>query len=190
MMVTEYAQEIVAFVTSHYWIALALGWAISIYVTYKIGRRQNVDNIHIKKRNEFSEQIAALLKEDYDDRKSLRQDYKANFSQYGSLDEVIAAFGKFDTLYAPIKRKLATLPDRLPKIRNLNDKATLYFDDKTSACIDDYLKETSFTYVTDEMGLISDYGVRLFEKLLNESDFAKLSNAHEKAIKRLRRLVG
>ena len=188
-MLAEYAQEIITWVTSHYWIALVLGWIISVYVTYKIGKRQNVDNIHIKKRYEFSEQIAALLKEDFDDRNSLRQDYKANFSQYGSLDDVIAAFDKFDTLYAPIKRKVARFPDRLSKIRELNDKATVYFDNKTSACIDDYLKVTSFTYVTNRIGLTTDYDMRLFEKLLNESDFAKLSKAHEKAIKRLRQVV-
>lgn len=43
------------------WFGLGIGWLITTYVTYRIGRRVKHDDIQIRKRHNFAEQLSVLL---------------------------------------------------------------------------------------------------------------------------------
>mgnify|MGYP003117439400 CR=1 FL=1 len=40
------------------WIGLGIGWPLSTYITYYIGKKSKHDDIQIMKRHDFAEQIA------------------------------------------------------------------------------------------------------------------------------------
>lgn len=171
------------------WFGGGFAWLLSMYITYVFGKKSKHDDIQIKKRHDFAEQILHLLQQDFSARKSLLEQYHANFDHMNGIADAMDSFLKYETLYMGMKDTIESLPDGISQLKELNQKATIYFNKTTTERIDSYIKATVFSYHTDGIGLINNYAEAFFTNLLEEVRFKQLLKDYEKSICRLRKEV-
>lgn len=171
------------------WFGLGIGWLVSAYVTYRIGRRTKHDDIQIVKRHTFAEQIAALLQRDFHNRRLLTEQYHSNFDHMGNLSEAMQAFHKHETLYRSMRDTILELPTDIEKLHELSRNSALYLEENTTSAIETYIGVTRFSFETDGIGLINTYVEDFFVNLLDVDRSAQLDGAYRKAMQGLRKAV-
>jgi hypothetical protein len=69
------------------WFGVGIGWLISAYITYRIGRKTKHDDIQIGRRHDFAEQLSALLQRDFHNRQLIAEQYHSNFDHMKDVSE-------------------------------------------------------------------------------------------------------
>lgn len=171
------------------WFGLGIGWMISTYVTYRIGRRAKHDDIQIEKRHNFSEQLSTLLQKDFHNRNSLADQYRSNFDHMENVSEAMYYFNKHEFLYQGMRDVMLELPVDIGKLQEINRSAAIYLEENTTSAIETYIENTRFSFESDGIGLINTYADNFFTNLLDESRSSQLAEGYKTAMRGLRKAV-
>jgi hypothetical protein len=171
------------------WFGLGIGWLITTYVTYRIGRRVKHDDIQIGKRHNFAEQLSVLLQKDFHNRKLLADQYHSNFDHMSNVSEAMHYFNKHETLYQGMRDAMSELPADIGKLQEINRSAAIYLDESTTSAIEAYIENTRFSFESDGIGLFNNYAESFFTNLLDESRSSQLAEGYKNAMRGLRKAV-
>lgn len=171
------------------WFGLGIGWLITTYVTYRIGRRAKYDDIQIGRRHNFAEQLSALLQKDFHNRKLLAEQYHSNFDHISNISEAIHYFNKHETLYQGMRDAMSELPAGVDKLQEINRSAAIYLVESTTCAIEEYIENTRFSFKSDGIGLMNNYAECFFTNLLDETRSSKLAEGYKNAMRGLRKAV-
>lgn len=172
------------------WFGVGIGWLISAYITYRIGRKTKHDDIQIGKRHAFAEQLSALLQRDFHNRQLIAERYHSNFDHMKDVSEAMYYFNKHDSLYQSIRQLISELPDDIGKLQEANRSAAIYLDESTTEAIESYIANTRFSYETDGgLGLINTYAENFFVTLLDSNRSKGLAENYKSAMRGLRKAV-
>ncbi len=168
------------------WCGGGIAWIASVVVTYSVAKRTKVDDLKMTRRHELVERLSILLQEDHEGRESLMRQYQANFSHL-SLTDALDAFDRHS--YRTINESMDRASDTKAKLHDLSREIAIYVDEATHGELKRYLNATSFTFSSDEMGLVINTHGRCF--LLNLNDDALVlvrRSSFENIMKRLRNM--
>jgi len=171
------------------WFGLGIGWLITTYVTYRIGRRVKHDDIQIRKRHNFAEQLSVLLQKDFHNRKLLAKQYHSNFDRMNDVSEAMHYFNKHETLYQEMRDAMSDLPADIAKLQEINRSAAIYLDESTTSAIESYIENTRFSFESDGIGLINTYADNFFTNLLDQSRSSQLAEGYKNAMCGLRKAI-
>lgn len=171
------------------WFGVGIGWLISTYITYRIGRKAKHDDIQIGKRHAFAEQLSTILQKDFHDRQLLAAQYHSNFDHRTDLSEAMHDFKKYDTLYEGMRDLMAGLPPAIQELQETNRSAAIYLDEGTTEAIESYLANARFSYESDGIGLINTYAENFFSILLDPSHSTSREKHYKVAMRGLRKAV-
>jgi len=168
------------------WVLTAIAWIVSVFVTYKIGKRGKVDDLKIHRRHELVEKLSILLQEDHQTREGLIRQFHRNFAH---LERAAAyeAFETLETLYQDMRASIERCAELKIELRSLSRQIAIYLQEDLLSELNKYLGSTSFTYITDGIGLfINTYGRSFFENLLDETNIKIRNIAYFNILKGLR----
>lgn len=172
------------------WFSVGIGWLISTYITYRIGRKTKHDDIQIGKRHAFAEQLSALLQKDFHSRRLITEQYHSNFDHMKTVSEAMCYFDKHESLYQSIRQLMSELPENIGKLQETNRSAAIYLDEGTTEAIESYIADTRFSYETDDgLGLINTYAENFFVTLLDSARSTRLTGNYKAAMRGLRKAV-
>lgn len=168
------------------WFGVGIGWLISTYITYRIGRKTKHDDIQIGKRHVFAEQLSVLLQKDFNARQLIAEQYHSNFDHMKNVSEAMHYFDKHESLYQSIRDLMSELPADIGKLQETNRSAAIYLDESTTEAIESYIADTRFSYQTDGcLGLINTYAENFFVTLLDASRSKRLAENYKTAMRGL-----
>lgn len=172
------------------WLGVGIGWLISVYITYRIGRRTKHDDIQIGKRHVFAEQLSALLQKDFNNRQLIAEQYHSNFDHMKDVSEAMYYFNMHESLYQSIRQLMAELPNDIGELQEANRSAAIYLDENTTEAIVTYIADTRFSYETDGgLGIINTYAENFFITLLDSDRSKRLAENYKAAMRGLRKSV-
>jgi hypothetical protein len=103
------------------WLVI-LGWLGTNILAYLIGRQTRIDQIKLQTKQTLAEEMAVLLRDDYQKCVYLRQLYKNNFHRL-TLSEAAAAFDKHKSLYGTDWQMIVELHNSMGKLQSVNRHA-------------------------------------------------------------------
>ena len=173
------------------WLGGGAAWLISMIITYKLGRKSKIDDIHIKKRHEYAEIMADALKKDFKERQTLLELYEKNFGHLKEIAEADEAFNRFPSLYKEMRTIIAELPNGINKLEEISRKATVYFNPAVMNDVENYISETRFSFATDGTGglLYNTFFLSFFNNLLDQKKILKRKSLFESSIYKLRKAL-
>jgi len=170
-----------------------IGSALSIlsaFLGYLFGRRAKIDAIQIAKLHELAEELSCLLQQDYEDRRSLRDEYDATFGHLSSHEEAMHYFYEYRHLYESTWKMIYMLPKRIEKLERTNQRAAIYLSKPITNIIKEYCVLTKFNFETDgNAGLVDTYAADFFENLMDRRRELSLERLYANAMNRLRKSV-
>lgn len=172
------------------WFGVGIGWLISTYITYRIGRKTKHDDMQIGKRYSFAEQLSALLQRDFHSRQKIAEQYHSNFDNLDNVSKAVDYFNKHNSCYQSMNQLISELPNNIGKLQEANRSAAIYLDESTTKAIESYIANTSFSYETDgDLGLINTYAENFFVTLLDLNRSKRLTENYNSAMRGLRKAV-
>jgi len=170
------------------WLLTGIGALIGMFVTYRFGRKTKIDEISLKKAYEMAEKIAELIQEDHHIRELLLENYNKNLGHM-TKEDAIEAFHKYRGLYHDMKEQMVQLPRKINELQELNRKAIIFLSKKLTGLIDQYIKMTRISFITDGTGIIiNTYAEEFFENLRDEIKLKERRGLYEKILDELRKL--
>ena len=168
------------------WLVGGLAWLGSNFLAYRLGKQSKVDEIRIRRVCELAEQIAVTLQSDHREREVLLNWFKANFEHARDLNEGLELFGKHDLLYRGERERILALRESVNKLVKLRQEATLYLPRAILEGLDDYVRTTEFTFMSDgPVGWINTYFEGFFTNLHDEANSRKQMRTYDAAIRGL-----
>jgi len=181
MMIAELSKIMPQIVTGGFGFLTAI-------VGYFIGKRSKIDDIRIKKTHELVEELSVLIQEDYTDRKSVREQYERSFGHLNGPQEAGLYFDKHYTLHGSLREIMQRLVERRPKIVETKQRSAVYLTEKVIESVDEYIELTTFTYMTDGIGLIDNYAASFFEHSLDDNKASRREAIYKDVMHRLRKI--
>ena len=182
-------QSLAKLLKNHIWplfIPSAFTAFLGYYFGYYFGRKSKIDDIRLPKVDAVAEELAVLLQEDWDNRESMFQIYRANFSHMNSRVEAARIFKERENLYAPMRDVLSRLSELHPKILDANRRAKNYLKPQVTKLVSSYVETTMFSYSSSAFGR-ENYEEKLFEHLDDKVNNNRRSKLFERIMKLLRK---
>ncbi len=175
------------------WVSILLGgigWLFTNILTYKLGKRSKIDDIHIQKVYEYAKALSIVLQEDYRDREYLVEWYNNNFKNLSSVHEAAEAIETYPLLYQTAHDIMLRLPQRRNNIDEIRKKSAIHLHHRLLELINIYIETTNFTYASDGAGgiLINTYNTSSFSNLIDNNKLHERRVVYGKIMKRLRKI--
>jgi hypothetical protein len=164
---------------------------VSALFGYFLGRRAKIDEILLTKRHELAEQLYILLQEDFDDRLSLRKEYR-NFIPLTNPTYWVYRLDKNDEkreLYSIISQRVDQISTRRASIKETNQKAAIYLPNNVTAAINEYLELTDFTNKTERVGRMNDVVASFFYNLMDKNTWESFKRLYDLILTQLRKAL-
>lgn len=158
------------------------------YVSYRFGRKKQIDTIIINKTISCKEQICQLLQEIEDEYQYFEKFYEKNYGHVESLDEAIDNFERLP-LFQEDRNRIEHFGHKREELSDMLKRATIYLKRRHLELVKKYLKIGEFSYLHDGGLSVNTFYKEFFKNLLDKKDKEQRLSLYRKIESRLYKSV-